>query len=120
MVHSYLTLLTFDAVLLLSLCSFIHSFVYFFQELANPSVTPTVELNALAMKRGEQVAYQQVERPRQVFYPMPSYDFRGMGNQRWTTRDIFYSELTFSSFESITLSSLTCRENYCYGYSIVV
>lgn len=48
----------------------------------NPSVTPTVELNALAMKRGESASYHPIERPRPVYYPMSTYNFRGIYNQR--------------------------------------
>lgn len=49
----------------------------------NPSVTPTVELNALAMKRGESASYHPIERPRPVYYPMSTYNFRGIYNQRY-------------------------------------
>lgn len=50
----------------------------------NPSITPTVELNALAMKRAESASYHPIERPRPVYYPMAAYDFRGMYNQRYS------------------------------------
>ena len=46
------------------------------------SVTPTVELNALAMKRGEPAIYRNIEN-RNMYYPPHNYDFRGMYNQRW-------------------------------------
>lgn len=46
------------------------------------SITPTVELNGLAMKRGEPAIYRPLD-PK----PMPNYranyNFRGMFNQRW-------------------------------------
>ena len=46
------------------------------------SITPTVELNALAMKRGEPAVYKPIEMPRPQYYPPPNFDFRGMYNQR--------------------------------------
>ena len=49
------------------------------------SVTATVELNAIAMKRGELAEYRPMEMPQPQFYPPPSLDFRGMYNQRWVT-----------------------------------
>eukprot|EP00918_Siedleckia_nematoides_P062235 GHVU01135745.1.p1 GENE.GHVU01135745.1~~GHVU01135745.1.p1 ORF type:complete len:804 (+),score=103.17 GHVU01135745.1:117-2414(+) len=50
---------------------------------ANGSLTPTVELNALAMKRGEPAIYHPIEPQRPNYYPTPSMDFRGMYNQRY-------------------------------------
>lgn len=47
------------------------------------SVTATVELNAIAMKRGELAEYRPIEMPQPQFYPPPSLDFRGMYNQRY-------------------------------------
>ena len=47
------------------------------------SVTATVELNAIAMKRGELAEYRVIEMPQPQFYPPPSLDFRGMYNQRF-------------------------------------
>lgn len=44
-------------------------------------VTPTVELNTLAMKRGEQTVYKALEAPRSL-YPPPNLDFRGIYHQR--------------------------------------
>lgn len=48
------------------------------------SVTPTVELNTLAMKRGEPAIYKNLENrnPHPIYYPQ-NYDFRGMYNQRY-------------------------------------
>ncbi|KAK3088569.1 hypothetical protein FSP39_020726 [Pinctada imbricata] len=47
-------------------------------------VTPTVKLNALAMKRGEQTYYKPIEtRTPQQYYPPPNYNYRGMFNQRY-------------------------------------
>lgn len=55
------------------------------------SITPTVELNGLAMKRGEPAIYRPLD-PK----PMPNYranyNFRGMFNQRWAPQ----TELTIS------------------------
>lgn len=50
------------------------------------SITPTVELNGLAMKRGEPAIYRPLD-PK----PMPNYranyNFRGMFNQRWAPKN---------------------------------
>lgn len=49
---------------------------------SNPAITPTVELNALAMKRGEKVSYKQVQCHQQ---PSPNAAFvhgRGMSARR--------------------------------------
>ncbi|KAL4217768.1 Double-stranded RNA-binding protein Staufen 1 [Mactra antiquata] len=48
------------------------------------SITPTVELNSLAMKRGEPAIYRNIEnRNPQPMYYQQNYDFRGMYNQRY-------------------------------------
>ncbi|XP_045181641.2 double-stranded RNA-binding protein Staufen homolog isoform X2 [Mercenaria mercenaria] len=48
------------------------------------SITPTVELNSLAMKRGEPAIYRNIEnRNAQPMYYQHNYDFRGMYNQRY-------------------------------------
>ncbi|XP_052762983.1 double-stranded RNA-binding protein Staufen homolog isoform X2 [Mya arenaria] len=47
------------------------------------SITPTVELNALAMKRGEPAIYRNIENRTNMYYPHHNYDFRGMYNQRY-------------------------------------
>ena len=47
------------------------------------NITPTVELNALAMKRGEPAIYRPIEPQRPQYYPPPNFDFRGMYNQRY-------------------------------------
>lgn len=44
-------------------------------------ITPTVELNALAMKRGELAVYQTIDAPRPPY--IPNFNFRGMYNQRY-------------------------------------
>lgn len=46
-------------------------------------IMPTVELNALAMKRGEQTLYKPIDTRQQAYYPPPNYNFRGMYNQRY-------------------------------------
>lgn len=48
------------------------------------SITPTVELNSLAMKRGEPAIYKNIENrnPQHIYFPH-NYDFRGMYNQRY-------------------------------------
>ncbi|XP_035270749.1 double-stranded RNA-binding protein Staufen homolog 2 isoform X4 [Anguilla anguilla] len=70
---------------------------------SNPgSITPTVELNGLAMKRGEPAIYRPLD-PK----PMPNYranyNFRGMFNQRYhyPVPKIFYVQLTVGSCEFI-------------------
>ncbi|XP_036373330.1 double-stranded RNA-binding protein Staufen homolog 2 [Megalops cyprinoides] len=70
---------------------------------SNPgSITPTVELNGLAMKRGEPAIYRPLD-PK----PMPNYranyNFRGMFNQRYhyPVPKIFYVQLTVGNCEFI-------------------
>ncbi|KAJ8279730.1 hypothetical protein COCON_G00067960 [Conger conger] len=70
---------------------------------SNPgSITPTVELNGLAMKRGEPAIYRPLD-PK----PMPNYranyNFRGMFNQRYhyPVPKIFYVQLTVGTSEFI-------------------
>lgn len=46
------------------------------------TITPTVELNALAMKRGEPAIYKFLEPPRPPYIP-PNFNFRGMYHQRY-------------------------------------
>jgi hypothetical protein len=45
------------------------------------TITPTVELNALDMKRGEKAEYTPIETPRNNF-TQPAYDYRYPFNQR--------------------------------------
>ncbi|XP_064805759.1 LOW QUALITY PROTEIN: double-stranded RNA-binding protein Staufen homolog 2 [Oncorhynchus masou masou] len=70
---------------------------------SNPgSITPTVELNGLAMKRGEPAIYRPLD-PK----PMPNYranyNFRGMFNQRYhyPVPKIFYVQLSVGTNEFI-------------------
>uniref|UniRef100_A0A672JII8 Double-stranded RNA-binding protein Staufen homolog 2 n=1 Tax=Salarias fasciatus TaxID=181472 RepID=A0A672JII8_SALFA len=70
---------------------------------SNPgSITPTVELNGLAMKRGEPAIYRPLD-PK----PMPNYranyNFRGMFNQRYhfPVPKTFYVQLSVGSHEFI-------------------
>jgi len=58
-----------------------HSHEYTYEQ--NGNITPTVELNALAMKRGEPAIYRAIEPQRPQYYPPPNFDFRGMYNQRY-------------------------------------
>ncbi|KAK0066309.1 double-stranded RNA-binding protein Staufen [Biomphalaria pfeifferi] len=46
------------------------------------NITPTVELNALAMKRGEAAVYKAIE-PQQPPYFQPGMDYRGLYSQRY-------------------------------------
>jgi len=57
---------------------------YIEEEEDDNSITPTVELNALAMKRGEPAIYKNIENrnPPPMYYHH-NYDFRGMYNQRY-------------------------------------
>uniref|UniRef100_A0A8B9F9I8 DRBM domain-containing protein n=1 Tax=Amazona collaria TaxID=241587 RepID=A0A8B9F9I8_9PSIT len=49
----------------------------------NPgSITPTVELNGLAMKRGEPAIYRPLD-PKPIPNYRANYNFRGMYNQRF-------------------------------------
>ncbi|KAJ8401462.1 hypothetical protein AAFF_G00383810 [Aldrovandia affinis] len=70
---------------------------------SNPgSITPTVELNGLAMKRGEPAIYRPLD-PK----PMPNYranyNFRGMFNQRYhyPVPKIFYVQLMVGTNEFV-------------------
>ena len=47
------------------------------------NITPTVELNALAMKRGEATTYKAIEPQQPPYYPQPGMDYRGIYGQRW-------------------------------------
>jgi len=51
--------------------------------LLDGTITPTVELNALAMKRGEAAIYKSIEPQQPPYYHQPNMDFRGMYNQRY-------------------------------------
>ncbi|GIY76273.1 hypothetical protein CDAR_557431 [Caerostris darwini] len=51
------------------------------QRKAMGPITPTVELNALAMKRGEPAVYQLIEPSRPQY--IPNLNFRGMYQQRY-------------------------------------
>ncbi|KAH3712385.1 hypothetical protein DPMN_072085 [Dreissena polymorpha] len=67
------------------------------------SLTPTVELNAVAMKRGEPAIYRNIENRQNMFYPH-NYDFRGMYNQRYHVMRpprIYYVSLKVGSREFI-------------------
>jgi len=60
----------------------------------NSSITPTVELNALAMKRGELAVYRPIERktlaPAQP-YCVQTYNFRsGYFNHRCGKTDVIF------------------------------
>ncbi|KAJ8376607.1 hypothetical protein SKAU_G00071870 [Synaphobranchus kaupii] len=70
---------------------------------SNPgSITPTVELNGLAMKRGEPATYRPLD-PKPVPNYRANYNFRGMFNQRYhyPVPKIFYVQLTVGSCEFI-------------------
>uniref|UniRef100_A0A3B3RY14 Double-stranded RNA-binding protein Staufen homolog 2 n=1 Tax=Paramormyrops kingsleyae TaxID=1676925 RepID=A0A3B3RY14_9TELE len=70
---------------------------------SNPgSITPTVELNGLAMKRGEPAIYRPLD-PKPVPNYRANYNFRGMFNQRYhyPVPKIFYVQLMVGSSEFI-------------------
>ncbi len=46
------------------------------------SITPTVELNALAMKLGHMTSYRPIEAPHPQYYPPQATNFRGIYNHR--------------------------------------
>ncbi|XP_049637770.1 double-stranded RNA-binding protein Staufen homolog 2 isoform X3 [Suncus etruscus] len=67
----------------------------------NPgSITPTVELNGLAMKRGEPAIYRPLD-PKPIPNHRANYNFRGMYNQRYhcPMPKIFYVQLTVGNNE---------------------
>ncbi|XP_032615742.1 double-stranded RNA-binding protein Staufen homolog 2 isoform X3 [Hylobates moloch] len=67
----------------------------------NPgSITPTVELNGLAMKRGEPAIYRPLD-PKPFPNYRANYNFRGMYNQRYhcPVPKIFYVQLTVGNNE---------------------
>ena len=60
-------------------------FVGWITDYRNQPITPTVELNALAMKRGEQTLYKPHEAQRTIpsyYHCPPNYNYRGLYNQR--------------------------------------
>ncbi|XP_064652395.1 double-stranded RNA-binding protein Staufen homolog 2-like isoform X2 [Lineus longissimus] len=68
------------------------------------NITPTVRLNALAMKRCERPIYAPIEPQRPHFYPQANYDYRGMYNQRYhypRVPKIFYVSLKVGQREFI-------------------
>lgn len=69
-----------------SICSWStwHIFFGFFAG----SITPTVELNGLAMKRGEPAIYRPLD-PKPVPNYRANYNFRGMYNQRFVLSSWF-------------------------------
>jgi len=52
-------------------------------EKTDGTITPTVELNALAMKRGEAAVYKSIEPQQPPYYHQHNMDFRGLYNQRY-------------------------------------
>ncbi|XP_061182714.1 double-stranded RNA-binding protein Staufen homolog [Saccostrea echinata] len=75
-------------------------------EYGNQPITPTVELNALAMKRGEQTLYKPLEPQRQLPYYQcpPNYNYRGLYNQRYhypRMMRVFYVSLKVGQREFI-------------------
>nr|XP_034323124.1 double-stranded RNA-binding protein Staufen homolog isoform X1 [Crassostrea gigas] len=69
-------------------------------------ITPTVELNALAMKRGEQTLYKPMEAQRTLPYYQcpPNYNYRGLYNQRYhypRMMRVFYVSLKVGQREFI-------------------
>ncbi|KAM8880564.1 double-stranded RNA-binding protein Staufen homolog 2 isoform 1-T1 [Synchiropus picturatus] len=70
---------------------------------SNPgSITPTVELNGLAMKRGEPAIYRPLD-PKPIPNYRANYNFRGMFNQRYhyPIPKIFFVQLSVGSHEFI-------------------
>uniref|UniRef100_W5M7R9 Double-stranded RNA-binding protein Staufen homolog 2 n=1 Tax=Lepisosteus oculatus TaxID=7918 RepID=W5M7R9_LEPOC len=70
---------------------------------SNPgSITPTVELNGLAMKRGEPAIYRPLD-PKPIPNYRANYNFRGMFNQRYhyPVPKIFYVQLMVGNSEFI-------------------
>ncbi|XP_078332855.1 double-stranded RNA-binding protein Staufen homolog isoform X2 [Crassostrea virginica] len=73
----------------------------------NQPITPTVELNALAMKRGEQTLYKPHEAQRTIpsyYHCPPNYNYRGLYNQRYhypRMMRVFYVHLKVGQREFI-------------------
>ncbi|XP_072007809.1 double-stranded RNA-binding protein Staufen homolog 2 isoform X3 [Engystomops pustulosus] len=67
---------------------------------AKGSITPTVELNGLAMKRGEPAIYRPLD-PKPLPNHRTNYNYRGMYNQRYLCPMLktFYVQLTVGSSE---------------------
>ncbi|XP_072460985.1 double-stranded RNA-binding protein Staufen homolog 2 isoform X7 [Notamacropus eugenii] len=68
---------------------------------SNPgSITPTVELNGLAMKRGEPAIYRPLD-PKPFPNYRANYNFRGMYNQRYhcPVPKVFYVQLSVGNNE---------------------
>lgn len=63
---------------------YLHCFFFF-----AGSITPTVELNGLAMKRGEPAIYRPLD-PKPIPNYRANYNFRGMYNQRFVLFLLFY------------------------------
>lgn len=59
------------------------------------SITPTVELNGLAMKRGEPAIYRPLD-PKPIPNYRANYNFRGMYNQRFVRFLLFDGFLSFA------------------------
>uniref|UniRef100_A0A672LGE6 Double-stranded RNA-binding protein Staufen homolog 2 n=1 Tax=Sinocyclocheilus grahami TaxID=75366 RepID=A0A672LGE6_SINGR len=72
------------------------------QLMRNCSITPTVELNGLAMKRGEPAIYRPLD-PKPIPNYRANYNFRGMFNQRYhyPVPKVFYVQLTVGNNEFI-------------------
>ncbi|KAM9307998.1 double-stranded RNA-binding protein Staufen homolog 2 [Gastrophryne carolinensis] len=64
------------------------------------SITPTVELNGLAMKRGEPAIYRPLD-PKPLPNQRSNYNYRGMYNQRYVCPMLktFYVQLTVGNSE---------------------
>lgn len=68
------------------------------------SLTPTVMLNALVMRRGEPAVYHHIEMPRPNYNNRPAnMDFRGMYNQRYPR--VFYVSLKVGQREFIGMGN---------------
>ncbi|KAM3927863.1 double-stranded RNA-binding protein Staufen homolog 2 isoform 3-T3 [Leptodactylus fuscus] len=67
---------------------------------AKGSITPTVELNGLAMKRGEPAIYRPLD-PKPLPNHRTNYNYRGMYNQRYLCPMLktFYVQLTVGNSE---------------------
>ncbi|KAM5158125.1 double-stranded RNA-binding protein Staufen homolog 2 isoform 5-T5 [Mantella aurantiaca] len=67
---------------------------------AKGSITPTVELNGLAMKRGEPAIYRPLD-PKPLPNHRTNYNYRGMYNQRYLCPMLktFYVQLTVGNIE---------------------
>lgn len=73
--------------------------VFYFAFIDN--ITPTVELNALAMKRGEQTIYTVIETPQYITQPPPNTVYNSYRTDLYSHTRNFIATGPYSSFNNI-------------------